>query len=129
VSNDPLAGYALGAGIAKGEQLKFTLDYASDVCGIRQELQVYKSDASKAGVDINLDGQTSNTVIGTATPCSRGPSCTWDASTVGGWVYGPDYEPTGEELFGFSRPADRGCGRPPSRSRPQPGMVSRQPCR
>ncbi len=97
-----------GSGIAKGEQLKFTLDYASDVYGIPQELQVYKSDASKTGVDINLDGETFNSVIGAATPCSRGPSCTWEASTVGGWVYGPDYEPTGEEIFGTGAGANKG---------------------
>ena len=69
---------------------------------------MYKSDASKAGVIINLDGVTFNTVIGIATPCSKGPSCTWDASTVGGWVYGPDYEPTGEEIFGTGAGANKG---------------------
>jgi len=88
--------------------LKFTLDYASDVSGLPQEVDVYKSDASKAGVIINLDGVTFNTVIGIATPCSKGPSCTWDASTVGGWVYGPDYEPTGEEIFGTGAGANKG---------------------
>jgi peptide/nickel transport system substrate-binding protein len=103
--NDPTK---CGSGIAKGTQLKFTLDYASDVSGLPQEVDVYKSDASKAGVVINLDGETFNTVIGTATPCSRGPSCTWDASTVGGWVYGPDYEPTGEEIFGTGAGANKG---------------------
>jgi peptide/nickel transport system substrate-binding protein len=103
--NDPAK---CGSGIAKGTQLKFTLDYASDVSGLPQEVDVYKSDASKAGVDINLDGETFNTVIGTATPCSKGPSCTWDASTVGGWVYGPDYEPTGEEIFGTGAGANKG---------------------
>ncbi|MGA8456152.1 MAG: ABC transporter substrate-binding protein, partial [Streptosporangiaceae bacterium] len=103
--NDPAK---CGSGIAKGTQLKFTLDYASDVSGLPQEVDVYKSDASKAGVIINLDGVTFNTVIGIATPCSKGPSCTWDASTVGGWVYGPDYEPTGEEIFGTGAGANKG---------------------
>jgi peptide/nickel transport system substrate-binding protein len=103
--NDPAK---CGSGIAKGTQLKFTLDYASDVSGLPQEVDVYKSDASKAGVMINLDGVTFNTVIGIATPCSKGPSCTWDASTVGGWVYGPDYEPTGEEIFGTGAGANKG---------------------
>jgi peptide/nickel transport system substrate-binding protein len=97
-----------GPGIAKGTQLKFTLDYASDVSGLPDEVAVYKSDASKAGVIINMDGETFNTVIGTAVPCSKGPSCAWDASMVGGWVYGPDYEPTGEEIFGTGAGANKG---------------------
>jgi peptide/nickel transport system substrate-binding protein len=97
-----------GSGIAKGTQLRFTLDYAADVFGLPQEADVYKSDASKAGVIINMDGETFNSVIGTATPCSTGPSCTWEASMVGGWVYGPDYEPTGEEIFGTGAGANKG---------------------
>ncbi len=64
--------------------------------------------AMAAGVIINMDGETFNSVIGTATPCSTGPSCTWEASMVGGWVYGPDYEPTGEEIFGTGAGANKG---------------------
>jgi peptide/nickel transport system substrate-binding protein len=97
-----------GPGIASGTQLKFTLDYATSVPGFPDEVAVYKSDASKAGVIINAVGQTFNTIIGTAVPCSRGPSCSWQASMVGGWTYGPDYEPTGEEVFGTGAGANKG---------------------
>jgi peptide/nickel transport system substrate-binding protein len=97
-----------GAGISKGEQLKFTIDYATDVAEFPQEMQVYKSDAEKAGVDINPVGQTFNAIIGAAVPCSPGPNCTWDASMVGGWSYGPDYEPTGEEIFSTGAGANKG---------------------
>ena len=38
-------------------------------------------------------------MIGTAVPCS-GKSCTWEIENWGGgWVYAPDYYPTGEVLF------------------------------
>jgi peptide/nickel transport system substrate-binding protein len=97
-----------GPGIASGTQLKFTLDYATSVPGFPDEVAVYKSDASKAGVIINAVGQTFNTIIGAAVPCSPGPSCSWQASMVGGWTYGPDYEPTGEEVFGTGAGANKG---------------------
>jgi peptide/nickel transport system substrate-binding protein len=97
-----------GPGIASGTQLKFTLDYATSVAGFPEEVQVYKSDASKAGVIINAVGETFNTIIGAATPCSPGPSCSWQASMVGGWTYGPDYEPTGEEVFATGAGANKG---------------------
>jgi len=97
-----------GPGIASGTQLKFTLDYATGVSGFPEEVDVYKSDASKAGVIINMVGETFNTIIGTAVPCSAGPSCTWQASMVGGWTYGPDYEPTGEEVFSTGAGANKG---------------------
>ena len=97
-----------GAGIAKGTQLKFTLDYATSVAGFPQEAAIYKSDASKAGVIVNAIGQSFNTIIGSAVPCKPGPSCSWQASMVGGWVYGPDYEPTGEEVFATGAGANKG---------------------
>jgi peptide/nickel transport system substrate-binding protein len=89
-----------GAGIAKGTPFKFTLDWATGSTSAQQVVSVYKSDASKAGIDINLVGQSFNTVIGESTPCKPGPKCTWDALRYGGWVFnGPGYEPTGEPLF------------------------------
>jgi len=97
-----------GPGIAKGTPLKFTLNYANDVAEFPQEAAVYKSDAAKAGVIINAVGQTFNTIIGTAVPCQKGPSCSWETSMVGGWTYGPDYEPTGEEIFAPGAGANKG---------------------
>jgi peptide/nickel transport system substrate-binding protein len=97
-----------GPGIAKGTPLKFTLNYATDVAEFPQEAAVYKSDAARAGVIINAVGQTFNTIIGTAVPCKPGPSCSWETSMVGGWVYGPDYEPTGEEIFAPGAGANKG---------------------
>ena len=89
-----------GAGIAKGTPFKFTLDWATGQASVQQQVAVYKSDASKAGIDINLVGQSFNTIIGESTPCKPGPKCTWDALMYGGWLFnGPGFQPTGEPLF------------------------------
>jgi peptide/nickel transport system substrate-binding protein len=91
---------ACGAGITKGEQMKFSLDWSTGVATTQQEVAIYKSDASKAGISISLVGQSFNTIIGESTPCKPGPKCTWDALMYGGWLFnGPGMEPTGEPLF------------------------------
>ena len=89
-----------GAGIAKGTPFKFTLEWATGSTTTQQVVSVYKSDASKAGIDINLVGKSFNTIIGESTPCKPGPKCTWDVLMYGGWGFnGPGFEPTGEPLF------------------------------
>jgi peptide/nickel transport system substrate-binding protein len=89
-----------GAGIHSGEQMKFTMDWATGTATTQQEVSIYKSDASKAGISINLVGQSFNTIEGEAAPCKPGPKCTWDVLMYGGWLFnGPGFEPTGEPLF------------------------------
>jgi peptide/nickel transport system substrate-binding protein len=89
-----------GAGIAKGTAFRFTLQYSTGTASAAQEFDTYKSDASKAGISINLVGQTFNAIIGQATPCKPGPKCKWDMLAYGGWIFnGPGFEPTGEPLF------------------------------
>jgi peptide/nickel transport system substrate-binding protein len=89
-----------GTNIKKGQQLKFTLDYSTGIAAFTQEAAVYKSDASKAGIAVNIVGQSFNTIIGEATPCKMGPKCTAQALMYGGWVFnGPGFQPTGEPLF------------------------------
>jgi peptide/nickel transport system substrate-binding protein len=63
--------------------------------------QVYKSDASQAGIDINLLGESFNSIVGQAAPCApMGPKCTVQVFAYGGWAFdGPGFEPTGEPLF------------------------------
>jgi peptide/nickel transport system substrate-binding protein len=84
-----------GAGIKSGQQFKFTLDYSTGEAAFTDEAAIYKSDASKAGIDVNIVGQTFNTVIGEAIPTN--PS--WQGAMYGLWIYSPDYLPTGEDLF------------------------------
>jgi peptide/nickel transport system substrate-binding protein len=90
-----------GTGIKQGQQLKFTFDYSTGVAAATAMWQAIKSDASKAGIDINLVGQSFNTIIGESAPCApMGPKCTVQVFAYGGWAYdGPGFEPTGEPLF------------------------------
>jgi len=90
-----------GAGIKKGEQAKFTYVYSTGQAAVTAQWQTYKSDASKAGIDINLVGQTFNTIIGESAPCApMGPKCNVQVFAFGGWNFnGPGFEPTGEPLF------------------------------
>jgi len=90
-----------GTGIKKGQQLKFTFDYSTGVAASTATWQAIKSDASKAGITINLVGQSFNTIIGESAPCApMGPKCNVQVFAYGGWAYdGPGFEPTGEPLF------------------------------
>ncbi len=85
-----------GSGIAKGTQAKVTLDYSTNLALLAQIADIYKSDASKAGISVTPVGQSFNTIIGKDTQTN--PS--WTVSGYGGWVFnGPGFAPTGEPLF------------------------------
>jgi peptide/nickel transport system substrate-binding protein len=90
-----------GTGITKGQQAKFTFVYSTGVAATTAMWQTYKSDASKAGIQVNLVGQTFNTIIGESAPCSPMSSkCAVQVFAFGGWAFnGPGFEPTGEPLF------------------------------
>jgi peptide/nickel transport system substrate-binding protein len=95
-----------GTGIAKGTQMKFSIDYSTGTAAFTDMMEAYKSDAQQAGVSINIVGQSFNTIIGEGAPCPKPGStqlsakCTAQVLEYGGWVYnGPGYEPTGEPLF------------------------------
>jgi peptide/nickel transport system substrate-binding protein len=90
-----------GTGIKQGQKLALTYDYATGVAATTAQWQTYKSDASQAGIDINLVGESFNTIIGQSAPCSPMSSkCAVQVFAFGGWVFnGPGFEPTGEPLF------------------------------
>ena len=90
-----------GAGITKGEQLSLTYTYSTGSQAVTEMWQTYKSDASKAGIDITLVGQSFDTIIGESAPCTpMGPKCNVQVFAYGGWSFdGPGFEPTGEPLF------------------------------
>ena len=89
-----------GPNIKKGTQLTWTVEYATGQASVTNMAQNYKSDASKAGIKLNLVGKSFNTLIGESTPCQMGPKCSWAMLWFGGWAYnGPGFEPTGESLF------------------------------
>jgi peptide/nickel transport system substrate-binding protein len=90
-----------GTGITKGQPLKLTYIYSTGIAAATAMWQAIKSDASQIGIDINLVGQSFNTIIGEAAPCTpMGPKCNVQVFAYGGWSFdGPGFEPTGEPLF------------------------------
>jgi peptide/nickel transport system substrate-binding protein len=84
-----------GTGIKAGQKFAFTLDYSTGEAAFTDEVAIYKSDASKAGIDVTIVGQTFDTVAGEAIPTNPA----WQGAMYGLWIYAPDYEPTGEDLF------------------------------
>lgn len=87
-----------GAGIAKGAKLSFTLQYATGATITTETMNAEKSSWAQAGINISLTSASFNTVIGNATPCPSG--CSWELENWGaGWIFAPDYYPTGEEIF------------------------------
>jgi len=89
-----------GKGIPKGAKLDFALEYASGGTALPQEMNAEKSSWAQVGINVTITGASFNTVLGNAVPCTAGPSCTWQLENWGGgWVFAPDYYPTGEAIF------------------------------
>jgi peptide/nickel transport system substrate-binding protein len=89
-----------GAGISKGAALNFNEIYASGSTSLTQTVQNETTDWAKMGIKVSLKSEPFNQVLAAATPCKKGPSCTWEfANWGGGWIFSPDYLPTGEEIF------------------------------
>jgi peptide/nickel transport system substrate-binding protein len=88
-----------GAGITSGQPLTFNLQYSSGQQTITTAMQSMKSNAAQVGITLNIEPAPFNTVTGAAIPCT-GATCTWQMENWGGgWVYAPDYYPTGELLW------------------------------
>jgi len=90
-----------GAGIRAGEGISFNLDYQSGVATLQSEMNDLVAQAKKVGINIYLTSHPFDTVISTAVACTPNqPACKWTAQNWGaGWLYGPDYLPTGESLY------------------------------
>jgi len=90
-----------GAGIPAGLGLSFNLDYQAGTVVLDQEMKDLKSRASQVGIDLQLTTHPFAQVQGAAVQCaSTDSSCTWTAENWGGgWVFVPDYYPSGELLF------------------------------
>jgi peptide/nickel transport system substrate-binding protein len=89
---------AAKCGVPAGTKLQFTLQYASGSATTKQLMEAQQAAWQQAGIKITLTTASFNTVIGNAIPCS-GKSCSWELASWGGWVYAPDYYPSGELLF------------------------------
>jgi peptide/nickel transport system substrate-binding protein len=90
---------AAKCGVPAGTPLSFNLQYVSGTTALDQQMQAEKSSWAQAGIQVKLTTATFDTVTGTAVPCS-GSSCTWQLENWGGgWIFAPDYYPSGEVLF------------------------------
>ena len=105
-----------GAGIRSGEAISFNLDYAAGTTAITSEMNDLEAQAKKIGINLQVTSHPFDSVISAAVPCkSTQADCKWTAENWGaGWIYSPDFLPTGESLFaagaaanvnGYSDPA------------------------
>ena len=92
---------AAKCGVPVGTKLSFTEQYVNQGPIAQEEANAEVSSWESAGIKVSLSTGTFNTVIGNAIPCKAGAaSCTWELENwEGGWLYAPDYYPTGEEIF------------------------------
>jgi peptide/nickel transport system substrate-binding protein len=99
-----------GAGITSGEGISFNIDYQSGVASVESEMNDLEAQAKRVGINIDLTSHPFPTVIGTAIACQpTDPACKWTSENWGaGWIYGPDFLPTGESLYGNGSVANYG---------------------
>jgi len=91
-----------GAGIPSGQQLTLKMIYASGIDWMQSAARELASNASLAGIRLNLTQETFIDVVDTAFGCtSTAPAsaCNWQLALWGSWTYSPDYLPTGDTLF------------------------------
>ncbi len=90
-----------GAGIAKGAKLSFNYLYENGAVEFSNQIAELQSTWAQVGFKLQLSAKSFGDVISTAfTPCVPKKACPWDiANWGGGWIYSPDYYPTGEEIF------------------------------
>jgi peptide/nickel transport system substrate-binding protein len=90
-----------GQGINAGEGISFNLDYVSGEVSTQNEMEDLAAQARKVGIDISLTTHIFSSVAGSADVCQPSQrTCKWTAENWGaGWIYGPDYLPTGESLY------------------------------
>jgi len=87
-------------GVPKGTPLSFTVQYVGGSPTEDQLMQAQKSSWAAAGIHVSLTTGTFDTVLSAAVPCSGGSSCSWEGENWGGgWIFAPDYYPSGEDLF------------------------------
>ncbi|MDQ2876453.1 MAG: ABC transporter substrate-binding protein [Actinomycetota bacterium] len=90
-----------GKGIAAGTKLSFILKFGSGDVVVSQEMQALKSQFSQAGIQVNLSSAPFDSIISLLAPCtSKQAACSWQMLNYGGgWTYGVDPYPTGDQLF------------------------------
>jgi len=91
-----------GAGINSGHRLVFNLPYVAGTSWIAQEMTRLQSNASLVGIKVNPRPESFGQVVEQAVGNCKVAKlpCNWDMANWGsGWLFGPDFAPTGETLF------------------------------
>jgi peptide/nickel transport system substrate-binding protein len=109
-----------GVGIPKGAKLQFTEPFASGTAAVTQIVNAESSSWSQAGIQVTTKAEPFDQVIGTAVPCSmsKPSTCTWEMGNWGGgWIFSPDYLPTGEEIFATGAGSNGGSYNDPTNNK------------
>jgi len=105
-------------GVPAGTKLNFALQYVGGSPTEDQLMQAQKSSWAQAGIHVNLTTGTFDTVLSAAVPCSGGSSCQWEYENWGGgWIFAPDYYPSGEDLFQTGASSNSGSYSDPTMDR------------
>ncbi len=98
-----------GAGIARGAELNFTLEYSNGTDGAAAEMAIEAASWASIGIQVTLVAASPADVVHDAAACSAGPSCTWELAYWGtGSLFSPDHYPTGEQIFATAAPLNDG---------------------
>jgi peptide/nickel transport system substrate-binding protein len=85
-----------GPGIKAGQKLAITLEYGSGVPVLLLQVNTEVSEWKTIGIDANTLAEPFDSVVSDCVGNSANWSiCLWGA----GWIYSPDYYPSGESLF------------------------------
>ncbi len=89
-----------GAGIPKGAKMAFNLQYANTSALVTNTMNAEKASWGRPASTCR-SAQPHSTPSSAAVPCTPGSAgCAWELQNWGaGWVYAPDYYPSGEEIF------------------------------
>ena len=94
-----------GAGIPQGTPLQFNLEFASGSDVLTGMVNSLHTTWAAGGISLTLTSVSYDTVVGDA----FSGSTSWDfANWGGGWLYAPDYLPTGEPMFATGSAANTG---------------------
>ncbi|MFX4301693.1 peptide ABC transporter substrate-binding protein [Alicyclobacillus tolerans] len=94
-----------------GQQMKFTMIYASGSTSTEDQAELMKEDWAQIGVDVTLKPMPFSTFL-TVTANSKNPTG-WDLAFGTGWDYnGPGFYPTGGQLFKTGAPSGTGFSDP-----------------
>jgi peptide/nickel transport system substrate-binding protein len=77
-----------GNGVGAGTKLSLTIGFNSANTPLSEQVQQWKSDASQAGIELNLSGQGFNSLVTSVSTCPTNSStCDWQIADWGYYTY------------------------------------------